>query len=328
MRRSVARVLGINLLVGVVAVAIVLIAFYGIGAWKHTPLRERVERQRATTRRSDVLFREDPRLGFANAPNVHIAENTPYFDVVYTTDCDGNRVTPNPANSRGRIIVLGCSFSFGYGVNDDQPFAYLLGSDYFPEYRVVNRSCMAYGTGQAYLMLEEELARPERPALVLYGFINGHVQRNYLDKEWLEAVTACETQENGRRRNVHFEIEDGRPAFKGTVGVEAGLPESDDLWRKSKAITDALIADMGRQCRDHGVPFLLAILPSKGEEGDQIIPAVMEHAQAAHVSVLDLRGLAEHSDYLGGDPHPGPSWHRKVAAAIAQAAPVRTALGK
>jgi hypothetical protein len=75
------------------------------------------------------------------------------------------------------VYVLGCSFSEGYGVRDDETFAWRLNAMY-PELRVENHAVSGYGTYQNLLHLEELLREKPAPALVVYGFIGDHGRRN------------------------------------------------------------------------------------------------------------------------------------------------------
>jgi len=295
-------------------VACSLVAGVILGGWalcfRHNPVpQERIN-----------IFRFDERLGFAMTP-LSIGVDSQYH-VTYTIDAAGYRVTPDPDPAKGRIVILGCSFTFGEYVNDEETYASILARDSWPQYKVVNRACMAYGTGQAWLAVEEELK--QRPALVIYGFMSGHVVRNYLDKSWLTGLTVFETPETGKRRNPWFEIEDGKPVYKGIVGPEQAMEQSAGMWEKTKTITAALIIDMHRRCRAAGVPFFCVNLPTEGWRTDDIGPDILKRIQAEQVPCLDLAGLS--IDFYN-NAHPKPSWHVAVAKAIGENAEIHATLG-
>ena len=127
---------------------------------------------------SDTDWREysiigHPLLGHGPKPNEKGAEHHRDFEAVYTTGPDGWRVLPfDPPE----ILFLGCSFTFGIGVNDDETFPALLASKPWRGFRIRNQSFSGYGTNHAYVMLREALAAPKRPACVFYAYAN-HADR-------------------------------------------------------------------------------------------------------------------------------------------------------
>ena len=88
------------------------------------------------------------------------------------------------ATSRGRspdlntAILLGCSYTEGYSVADQDTFAWKL-KEGFPNLEWLNYGCGGYSTYQSLLVLEEILPKLRRPpAVVLYGFCSFHMERN------------------------------------------------------------------------------------------------------------------------------------------------------
>ena len=76
------------------------------------------------------------------------------------------------------MLLVGCSFTMGWAVADDETWAWRL-QELRPDVEVVNRGVGGYGTLQSLLLLEQLLGRDgQRPARVLYGFIDhGLAQR-------------------------------------------------------------------------------------------------------------------------------------------------------
>ena len=110
----------------------------------------------------------DPTLGWTGKPNV---DDT--FDI---SDCH-HRVHQNRYGFRGpavelartatrRLVVLGDSFVWGLGVEDDELFTSLLARESSPPLEVVNLGVSGYGTDQE-LLLWQQLGRRFRPDVVL-----------------------------------------------------------------------------------------------------------------------------------------------------------------
>lgn len=114
----------------------------------------------------------DAKLGWRMAPNWSGRQVHYDFDVGYTTNAEGLRGTPWPevfTSSGKRIAVVGDSFTFGLGVDDDATFVERLqaaesGNTY------LNAAIPGYSTDQQLLYLRDRLAtwQVDRVVLVVY----------------------------------------------------------------------------------------------------------------------------------------------------------------
>lgn len=106
--------------------------------------------------------------------------NTLLYDARYTLDEKGRRVTP-VANAKplADILLFGCSFTFGFGLEDDDTWPWKLGQLLGPEWRIYNYAYSGFGAQQMLNMLErgkvEAPAAPFRQAFFLS--INHHLSR-------------------------------------------------------------------------------------------------------------------------------------------------------
>lgn len=101
----------------------------------------------------------DAALGWTNAPGAVGRHRQPALgvDVVYRIDARGTRATGAtsiPTGDVPRIVVLGDSNGFGWGVAEDHHFAALLSAS--GAARVLNLSVSGYGTDQALLRFVAE----------------------------------------------------------------------------------------------------------------------------------------------------------------------------
>jgi hypothetical protein len=123
----------------------------------------------------------DSRIGWVNKAGFEGRQvKSNQFDVAITIDGRGcRRARASAASAPRRILVVGDSFTFGHGVNDDEAFAALL------EKRagapaVMNAGCVGTGHDQHYLLYKQWLAdagKP-RPDLVIWGFSSADIPRN------------------------------------------------------------------------------------------------------------------------------------------------------
>jgi hypothetical protein len=300
--------------------------------------RVRVRQPDSTTRWS----RPDPVLGWRSNPGVHPAHEGPQEPMTILPD--GSRSTGTPANASGpTILLVGDSYSQGYGLRDDEAFAWML-QQRFPQLRILNFGTPGYGTYQSLLLLHELLdGRHLRPALVIYGFVPFHAGRNVLTYYHLNAFRAVG---GDRFSPPHVELRDGRlvefppfvvpswPAEESSALVElahhAALRlQLGDRERQQEDVTVRLIRDMDAFVKQHGARFLVATLSLDGPPG---LDAYARMARAIHdagveeVNVI-YRGAETRPELLRvpGGLHPGVAvqtwWTEKLGAWLAEQLP-------
>jgi lysophospholipase L1-like esterase len=148
-----------------------------------------------------VMYSDNPQFGFWNLPNlknkkVRSEENCPYYHI--TTDAKGYRGNqlgeergkalptemPKPAGAR-RVLVLGDSFTFGVGVENDQTFPAQMekllrsGADVttLGSFEVINAGCPGWGTENA-LAFWRAKANELKPDLLVLAFYRNDLNDN------------------------------------------------------------------------------------------------------------------------------------------------------
>lgn len=293
-----------------VTLAFVTLVFVGVGGFDLTEIRWRLWKATTSVLGPPEVGIWAPSDTFGYAHRAHAVGRHRHFDfdVQYSIDADGSRITPTPAEHRGEILFLGGSFTFGHGVNDHEAYPAVLADQFWPTHKVRNRAVMGWGTVHAYLALQEELWKSPKPSAVVYGWFDEHVRRNYLRKSWLFSL--------GRygREHPHVEIENGGIVLKGVVGVEAGLEESAEFDAVEEHVTDSLLRGMARLSREHKVPFFVVLLERHApiERARQIVLTAVEEEG---ISMIDATGV--NGDFFPHDRHPTAGWHQAVAELIA-----------
>ena len=302
--------IGVSVVTTVWAVSVLSLALWAASDTFRHHLRSFVDGPRAVG-----IWRTDDRYGYTHVPGATGGQAVPEsFDVTYTIDAQGCRATPTPETIRKRVLFLGGSSTFGHGVEDDQSYPAVLAHRYWPNVKVKNCSVGGWGTAQAYLKLEDELASGPAPDIVLYGWTPDHVRRNYIRRRWVAQMAAY------GRRHPWFDLVNGTLVYRGTIGVEDSVPASPRTNRKAVQITIRLITGMHDMARATGARFALVNMggsrfgktdaPQLGFE-QKILAAVRKHG----VVILDARearGMPLPFDY-----HPDAGWHAEVAAILA-----------
>lgn len=127
-------------------------------------------------------------LGYAPKANTTVYARKDYlneliYDVVYTIDSNGLRISP-PArggNNIGCVAFFGGSLTFGEGLNDNETMPYITGVKTNGRYRIYNFGFPGYGPHQMLASLEHgraETIMKCQPKYAVYQAINAHILRS------------------------------------------------------------------------------------------------------------------------------------------------------
>ena len=276
----------------------------------------------------------DPILGWRNNPGVHRANEGAHEPMTILPD--GSRATGAPAGAGGAFVIVGCSNAEGYAVRDDQTFASLL-QRRFPDLAVRNFGVPGYGTYQSLLLLRELIKnRGVRPAVVVYGFIPYHAERNVLTYSMLEAFRVF----GGERLSPpHVELRGGRlEVFPPFVVSDWPLEEHSafvtllhrtelrlrlaNRERDQEAATGLLLLEMKRLVEGAHGRFLVATLWDQTSPGPDAYRRMRDQMRSSGIEELDItyRGPETRMEKLlvGGNGHPNEIvhawWADKLAA--------------
>lgn len=242
------------------------------------------------------------RYGQAGLPGASAQHVKHAFDVTYHLDADGYRVMPQPARPEYQLALVGCSYAFGHGVEDDETFPALLATQAWRQCRVRNHSLPGWGTVQACLQVEDLLASPDPPQCIAYAWITHHLHRNYLRRSW-----------HGRmfRKFPLYTVVDDDAVFQGLLERnEATWPDGPEIDAAEREVTLHLIESMRRQCELAGATFVFLSLMHTYQ--DDVWPLI---AADPRYHVVDVSNASH--DFLPEDRHPTRRWHQAVASAIA-----------
>ncbi len=268
------------------------------------------------------LYTSHPRYGWWHLPAAVGTHEFADFSARYTTGEDHFRVTRTPQAPAGEVLCLGCSFTFGAGVADQETYPAVLADRYWTTLKVHNAGTNGWGTAQALLLAEDYFASHPAPAMVLYGWMTKHLERNARRKQWLEFLFRY-----GGRKNPSFELANEKLVYRGLHGPEDGLPDSPGLDATELDLSVEMLVAIDRTCREHGSPFVVVLLPYDSRDPrynqqlDALTDQVATRARNAGLKCADVRsctaGLTRDLLYFAHDPHPKPRWHELVAQAIA-----------
>jgi hypothetical protein len=270
----------------------------------------------------------DSELGWVNRPGTYRSPEAGNVPMTFLDDHSRRSWTaPIKANERGEVLVVGCSFTQGFGVTDEDTFSYLLNARY-PHLMFHNFGTGGYGTYQSLLRIRENLARadPNDMPLVIYGFIDLHMQRNVAVANWVRSLGAGRDQyivpphvrfdKNGlkyyRLEAISFwplEAHSALAALLANAWLELRLRNHGPQL----PATAALIEQMNQLVVEHHKRFLIVLLnrPPKG-----LVP-LLESRRIDYVNCDNPAFDKIPSDFrLDGTGHPNASQHALWATCI------------
>jgi hypothetical protein len=290
--------------------------------------------RRPADRPEPPIHAPDPVLGWKPLPGHYrfgpYSAGAAAVDV--TIQPDGSRKT-EAASSAGRpeVVLVGCSFTMGWAVSDDQTWAWRL-QELRPDVEVVNRGVGGYGTLQSLLVLEQLIGREgQRPARVLYGFID-HGWRNVAAPIWLLALsfnqhtiaTPYATLTADGRLERHPPLAYPSLPLHQYLASVALLEDAWLRWhaegrqKMSGKVTQGLLKQMADLCHANGIGFSMVLLSvPKGTKA-----AYERFAKQEKIDVIDCNRQLSKDDVVPGEAHPNAAVHRAwgecIAAALAE----------
>lgn len=259
-----------------------------------------------------TLHRSDPELGWTGMPNARRRFRRLDFDTVVEHDAGGwRRPDPHPpADAARRVLVLGDSFTWGWGVGQGELFSDVLQRQLGRSAAVTNRGVTAYGTAQEYLLMRRELAARAYDDVLLLFFPNdladnldGESGRRPLftveddrlvfpaeparplmgpTNRFLKAHSRVYLFLYDRVRTMMRSSPGGRPEPADATG-----PAIDFRHLPAYPVTAALLAAMADLATQHGARLSIVYVPDPSQVDDASGPP-SPHAGAARALLADV----------------------------------------
>lgn len=248
---------------------------------------------------------------------------------------EGNhRLVPGNKNSEDPdLLFLGCSFTYGYGVNDDKNFPSLIQKE-FPKLSVKNAGVVGYGTVQSLLQLKEEI-KAGSVETVLLNFSSFHFIRNNLSQSYRSNLKIgyqrSSSNVGNQMKNARFpyksscdsEIEFqpwetmysnwiGREWFASINWMQTTYDNSKDNVEDQIEIAACIISEMHELCQQKGIQFGVVCLDSSPET-KKLAKKLPE------VPWVDVQFNFKSQKFtnLPHDTHPNKKGHRLISKKIA-----------
>lgn len=222
-----------------------------------------------------------------------------------------------PRDGERRVLALGDSLTFGYGVREEEAWPEVLGRGLGAPWRVLNAGAIGYNTDQAWRVLDRE-GLESRPSAVLLLLVGNDGQPTLTDPRMSRAREAAERWERAHpfkrlllepRGPMEYTLLylayylQWKTGFFDRAAAERAVPcpEAEAAFREA-------LSGMAGACRDRGIPFGVLLY-----EDDAGIRRVLREAGIPFRVHFASPREAEPYVLCPVDAHPSPEGHRRLA---------------
>lgn len=276
---------------------------------------------RRMTRLPAGFFAEDAEQGDRANPGRYIFRysgmkqgKVEHLDAVVTISPDGTRFTGNaPADAAKRIFVLGDSYVFGDGVNDEQTFSFLLQTA-FPGAAVHLHALAGYSWANALVTMEriKDQIRPGDAVVLGYAYYykERHVaapSRLRSIRDWM-ATTFPEVELDPKDRLIRARLDNGNRLALDTIPMhckfdpaycDGPAPSPESVDRVSSELLRAIAAKTNEKV------YLLHMF---GPKDDPVLRNLPGNVELIPATPQDFSYVMQ-DNIMGLDDHGGPYWH-------------------
>ncbi|MEG4634017.1 SGNH/GDSL hydrolase family protein [Microcoleus sp. AR_TQ3_B6] len=130
------------------------------------------------------FFTKDSELGYKHLPGKFKVTLNGNYSFNATHLNNSLRITHplntyNQSSKKPEIWIFGCSFTYGWSLNDSETYPWLL-QEKLPKYEIVNFGVNGYGTLHSLIQFKEALKQGNQPKIAVIAYARFHNPRNTL----------------------------------------------------------------------------------------------------------------------------------------------------
>ena len=279
-----------------------------------------------------ALFALHPTLAYALQPGTFTVKQrlvtwtATNLDAMHRTTRPGDA----PTATGDEIWIFGDSNSYGWGINDDQTYSWLIQKKH-PELGITNFAIGGYSTLQSLIQIDDALSGGAKPPkLAVLAYASYHDGRNALlrgnRKFWIPYMSRHPVfprawLDNGELRYGLEKLEYTAWPLQTHSALVNFLEETYNevlvLTSHAADVSRALIGRFRDRCRDSGVEFVLA-----GISKDARTAAMLAWAREQGMKTIDISvDQSNPENVVPGDGHPGVKAHAIYASRLEEILP-------
>lgn len=270
------------------------------------------------------FFLADPQLGYALRPGQYelvFSRSVPKTDqwqilrTKVTIGDDGTRWTgPKPTAAKHSIYIFGDSNGFGYGVNDEQTFAFLL-QEAMPSVNVRLYAAGGYSLTQALLNFGSMKNEISKNDIIILTYGDAYNTRQVVAPSHLRELERWNAERHRRQAQSwlwpKFSMDQDGSLKLSYIQQNCALNRSycnqpDPPQEEMTKISAALVNQISR-----GTEARVYLLQYDGSQNDPVLELIDKRVTLISALPSDFDYFVR-DDVEGFDSHPGPYWHYAI----------------
>jgi len=281
----------------------------------------------------------DTVLGFRpNAGHFQVKLN---HDFTFETTHNANfqRICPDTIQADYQIQLYGCSYTYGFGVDDQFTTACQLQSLLGSSVEVSNLSVLGYGTVQAYLLLQEMVKQGKQPDLAIFHYASFHDDRNVLTPNYRKDLkNGFANTESGMQAQyqslqfpyIHFQADTLQLKWEKWADIYKNWPlrehsalvnllqtiadRYDWSHREKRLLTKLLLLELKQFCEKYNIELVIAGITDNLSTKELLAFCKLNKITAVDISI-DL--MSNQFNNFPHDSHPNAQAHHFFAKKLA-----------
>jgi lysophospholipase L1-like esterase len=270
----------------------------------------------------DPFFgRFDPEVGWVNRENAegehrpNLLEPGAYIRI-NAKGLRGKEVPYERVAGKRRILLLGDSITFGYGLDEESTYPSMLKEMLGEGYEVINAASIGYGTDQEYLFFRREGVK-YRPDIVIAGFSAGDIYDVTCSMRY-GTYKPFFRLEDGRLRLHNTPVPERAPLrellglspvrdflfgtshlyrllhyrFSDPAGILEKSREEMDRFEGVRVVVE-IIREINRECAAIGCTLLFVVIPQEDWLEASVGPEKTEFFRRGHDAAVRVLGEAD-----------------------------------
>lgn len=279
---------------------------------------------------------EDPIRGYGPKPGPNHGRSqvfrgdTLLYDVVYTTDKQGRRITPTHTEADTAVVFFGCSYTIGEGVRDEESYPYQVGQMLGARYQTFNYGFHGQGSHHFLGLLEgdvlDDIAKKYSKIHVYFLNIWRHEMRSAGYSDWDKRGPRYALEKGKAVRKGHFDHWRDRSDLDQTlyqwlkqsfIYREAFTKPSENTLKDLRALDRGIFLNAREMLskRYPGANFTVIVYPDAQSNVEELRASGLEALDTAPFFPLPYTD-ARYS--IPGEWHPSAEAHRVLAEGIAK----------
>jgi hypothetical protein len=324
---------GTTILLFIVLIASLEIIFRSKGI---LPSKMKVEKSVITP--EGMFYKEHRVLGFVHQPGRFYFTINNRIQFTSTNSDYGFRIAKNmneknelDNGKKPPIWIFGCSYTYGWLVNDHETFTWIL-QERLQNYSVVNMGVVGYSTYQSYLLFQEMITIERPPKAIILAYTDFHDQRNTFTRSrrrsWasLERVRPFDIpclrfDKYGTLTHKYEKLQYNGFPFSKYLAVSRFIEKKYNNYfdnrLNSHNVTRSLLLRFHKACNQRGIEFVVAGLHNNEKTENMLTYCKNNGITSIDISVERGPDHPEHTFYPY-DNHPSPLAHEKYAHKLFQ----------